>query len=99
MGDHSRGFIKHEQIIIFEQDLKRDRFRFSIGGLWGRPMNDDALAGFRRGRGFDGKIVDADVTLVDEALNGSARERGESGGEPGVESIIGERMIDDQYGF
>jgi hypothetical protein len=80
MSDHPRRFVEHEQIIIFEQDPKRDWFGYSIGGLWGGPMDDDALAGFDCGRRFDGKIVDADMALVDKALDGSARERGESGG-------------------
>lgn len=99
MSDHPRWFVEHEQIIILEQDPKRDWFGFRIGGLWGGPMDDDALAGFQGGRGFDGKIVDADMALVNEALHRAARERGESGGQPGVEPLLGARMIDDQDGL
>jgi hypothetical protein len=72
MGHHARGFIKHEQIVIFEQNAQGNEFGFRGRGARGGPMDDDALAGLGWGSGFHGVTIDTDVAFADEALNGSA---------------------------
>ena len=77
MHDESGGFVQHEQRLVLEQNVQRHFLRLRLGGPGVRPVDFNFLAGARRVRGFGGLAVDADVALLDEALQRATRGGGE----------------------
>jgi hypothetical protein len=99
MGYHARGFVQHQEVLIFKQDAQRDGLGFGRGRSCGGPMDFDALPGFGGKRRLDGVPVDVDMPFPDEALDRPARERGKAGTEPGIESLCGTGPVDGQDGL
>jgi len=58
----------------------------SFSRLWFRPFDFNLLTGAGSVCGFDGTTIDANVSFLDEALDGAARDFGEFGAQVGIEA-------------
>ena len=75
MHDHSGRLVDYEQIIVLEQNIEPDVLRLRRRGYGIGPVNVDFFPGVRVVRRFDRFAIHLDVVLLDQSLNGAARDR------------------------
>jgi hypothetical protein len=94
MDDNSRRFVEDDEIGVLVNNVERYvlRLRFRRSGFG--KVNVNALADAGSMRWLDAFAIDRDVALIDETLNGAARDGGKLGAQKRVEPLVGQRPFD-----
>jgi len=87
MDDQPGRFVQGQEVVIFVEDFQRNVFRLGYGGLGLRPVDSDDFAGAGTVGGFGVAPVDLNMTLMEESLDGAARNAGKLRGQVGVEAL------------
>jgi hypothetical protein len=86
MHHHSGGLVDHGEIVIFVENIQRDRFGRYSHRLRRRDFDFDDLAGFEAVGRFRGDAIHANTTFGNQCLEPCAAEIGSVGGEKAVEA-------------
>ena len=89
MNDHARGFVEHDEIVVFKQDIEWDVLRGGIERHGFGNRDGDQIADFYGIAGFGGLAVDDDELVADQRLDARAREVLQTGCKEGVKAFAG----------
>ena len=74
MHGHSGGLVDDEQVVVFVDDIKRQRLGGDRQGLDSRNFQLDSLAPAHRSAGLGPRAVQANVSGLDKVPDGAARD-------------------------
>lgn len=83
---HASGLVHKEKVVVFKEDVKRNRFGLGANRRTLASFDLDAFAAMQLLRGLCGTAVDEDETRVDQFLDASAGKLGALGDNPAVEA-------------
>ena len=74
MHHEASGFVEHNEIFIFKQDIQRDLLRLGLSAFGFRPVYGHSFTGTRMVGRFGFLIIDKNLTFLNETLDCSARD-------------------------
>jgi len=93
MHHQTRRFVQHQQGLVLIEDIQRDFLRLNRRRPRLRPVNLDLVPRPRRVRRFDEPAIDADMSLLNQTLNGAARYRGKAAAQKTVQPLRRQRLF------
>jgi hypothetical protein len=97
MDGHAGRLVDRENVGIFVENIKGDRFRFGTEGRAGLNYDGDVFAAAKAKGAFRGLARDADESGLDELLNASAAEVGDVSGDDAIKTLAGFLGPDDKF--
>jgi len=84
MDHQTRGFIDHNQVVVFEEDIQGDVFSYDIGGFGGWFFDGNGFPGPHFGAGPRGFTIQQDGPGFDQVLDAGTGMLGKEAGEKEV---------------
>ena len=90
----TRGFVDHDQRLVFIEDAEINRLRDAGGRFGGWDLATDDISGFHPVAGFPGGCVDPDEPAGDQFGGQRAGEIDDAEGYEGIQALTGLMRLD-----
>ena len=99
MHDQTRRLVDDEKVVVLVENLERDLLRDHGGLSWSGQIDRNEVPLRNGGLGPRGRVIEKDVTRLQERLDAGTRQVGQVAGEEQVKPLVGILTDGDPHGW